>query len=46
MSRSFKCIIIIIILIIIYLTAPHGMWDSSSLTRDQTCAPCIGNVES
>ena len=21
---------------------PHGMWDLSFLTRDQTCAPCIG----
>ena len=21
---------------------PHGMWDLSSLTRDQTCIPCIG----
>ena len=23
-----------------------GIWDLSSLTKDQTCAPCIGNVES
>ena len=23
-----------------------GMWDLSSLTRDQTSAPCIGNTES
>ena len=21
---------------------PQGMWDLSSLTRDQTCTPCIG----
>ena len=21
---------------------PHGMWDLSSWTRDQTCVPCIG----
>ena len=21
---------------------PQGMWDHSSLTRDQTCTPCIG----
>ena len=21
----------------------HGVWDLSSLTRDQTCAPCIGS---
>ena len=21
---------------------PHGMWDLSSPTRDQTCVPCIG----
>ena len=24
------------------LAAPHGMWDLSSPTRDQTCAPYIG----
>lgn len=23
-----------------------GMWDFGSLTRDRTCAPCIGSVES
>ena len=25
---------------------PHGMWDLVSPTRDQTCAPCIGSMES
>ena len=24
------------------LTTPHSIWDLSSSTRDQTCAPCIG----
>ena len=24
----------------------RGMWDLSSLTKDQTCAPCTGSVES
>ena len=23
---------------------PQGMWDLRSLTRDQTQAPCLGNV--
>ena len=25
-----------------FLVVPHGMWDLSSATRDQTCALCIG----
>ena len=25
-------------------TVLHGMWDLSSLTRDQTCAPCISST--
>ena len=29
-----------------FLATPHGMWDLSSLTRDQTCAPCSGSTES
>ena len=28
------------------MAKPHGMWDLSSLTRDQTCTPCIGRVGS
>ena len=28
------------------LAAPHGMWDFSSPTRDQTHGPCIGSAES
>ena len=30
----------------VFLTAPRGMWGLSSPTRDRTCAPCIGSVES
>ena len=30
----------------LFLAKPHGLWDLSSLTRDQTCTPCIGRVES
>ena len=30
----------------ILLASPHGMWDLSSLTRDQTWDPCIGSAES
>ena len=29
-----------------FLATSHGMWDLSSLTRDQTCAPCSGSAES
>ena len=28
------------------LAPPQGMWDLSSLTRDQTCITCFGSVES
>ena len=27
-----------------FLAMPHGMWDLNSLTRDQTCTPCIGSA--
>ena len=40
-------ILLFLILFFIYfcfLAMPHGMWDLSSLTRDRTCAPCIGRV--
>ena len=30
----------------IYLAALRGLWGLSSPIRDQTCAPCSGNVES
>ena len=30
----------------IFLAVPCGTWDLSSLTRDRTCAHCIGRVES
>ena len=26
------------------LVTPCGMWEFSSLTRDQTCVPCIGRL--
>ena len=29
-----------------FLAIPPGMWDPSSLTRDQTDVPCIGSTES
>ena len=29
-----------------FLAVPRSMWDLSSLTRDQTRAPCIGSAES
>ena len=28
------------------LAAPGGMWGLSSPTRDQTCIPCIGSMDS
>ena len=28
------------------LAMPRGMWDLSSLTRDQTSAPCSGSMDS
>ena len=28
-----------------FLAVPRGIWDLSSLTRDQTHAPCIGSTE-
>ena len=28
---------------LIFLAVQHGMWDLSSLTRDQTCTPCTGS---
>ena len=31
---------------IILLAMLHSLWDLSSLTRDQTCAPCRAIVES
>ena len=37
---------IFIYLFIYFLAMLHSMWDPSSRTRDQTCAPCIGNAES
>ena len=29
-----------------FLAIPHGLWDLRSPTRDGTCAPCNGNMES
>ena len=33
-------------ILLIYLAVPCSMWDLSSLTRDQTCAPCGESAES
>ena len=38
----FKSIEFVTILLLLYVFWPRGMWDLSSLTRDQTCMPCIG----
>ena len=40
------CVCIYIYIYVSLAATPHGMWDLRSLTRDQTCAPCIGSVES
>ena len=29
-----------------FFAAPHGLWDLSFLTRDQTCTLCGGSAES
>ena len=29
-----------------FLVTPHGIWDLSSLIRDQTLTLCIGSMES
>ena len=31
---------------LLLLVAPCGVWDHSSLTRNQTCAPCLGSTDS
>ena len=33
-------------LTLLFLTVAHDMQDFSSLTKDQTCAPCNGSTES
>jgi len=35
--------ILILFLSFFFLAAPWGMWDVSSLTRDQTCAPSLNH---
>ena len=37
---------VLFFLFLIFLATPGGMWDLSSLTRDQTSAPCVGSTES
>ena len=32
----------ILLLFYVLVFWPRGMWDLSSLTRDQTCTPCLG----
>ena len=29
-----------------FLAVSHGIWNFSSLIRDQTCTPCVGSTES
>ena len=42
-----KKIIVLLYYFFIYsLAEPHGMWNLSSLTKDQTHTPCSGRVES
>ena len=36
----------IVLFIFYFLATPHGTWDLSSLARDRTCVPCIGNMGS
>ena len=33
-----------IIIVILYLAAPHGLWNLSSSMGDWTCTPCIGSM--
>ena len=35
-----------LVFFVFFLAIPNGMWDLSSLTKDQTCAPCPGSSES
>ena len=39
--RSQSCVVVVVVFNW-FLAAPHGMWDLSYLTRDQTCSPCSG----
>ena len=41
-----QCCVFLVCFWGVFLATPHGMWDLSSPTRDQTCAPCIGSAES
>ena len=41
MSHYFKIYILVLNSIYLFLAAWCGMWDFSSLTRDQTCAPAL-----
>ena len=36
----------VVFVLLFFLAMPHSMWALSSLTRDQTCTPCTGSIES
>ena len=45
MGDVFLKFVVFILFFHIFLAVPHGMWDLSSLTRDQTHAACIASLE-
>ena len=45
-TREAPIIFLIHFFVLLFLAMLHGVWDLSSPTRDQTCAPCIGSAES
>lgn len=42
---SIKCVTALPLFYVLVFWSP-GMWGLSSLTRDRTCAPCTGSIES
>ena len=38
--------LVLFIYLFLFLATPLEMWGLSTLTRDQTCAPCSGSAES
>ena len=45
-KNNFVIIIFSLMKTLLLLVVPCGVWDHSSLTRNQTCAPCLGSTES
>ena len=39
-------VLVLTIFLFFFLAVPRGLQDLSSLTRDRTCAPCSGRMES